>query len=158
MEVIEMVIEEIAIYVLLLAPVYLAAFAGWALLLLPLAFRSGPKYFATLRKGGLFLGCLFLVGMIFHLLWTAIIFKRFYCSIDYAVDFLPFLPPHPGHVTVPCHWRDHMLTPVPYRYTVVAWFVFAIACWLATVALYRLLQRAIRWTQAASFSANEHAA
>lgn len=136
------VAEEIYIYGILLGPVHIAVGALLAIFLTPLLRRSRQAYGRAVGRALLFNGCLLVSGMMFHTLWSEIVFTKLYCNWDYVIDFTPFWPPLREAVTIACTSPSHgTRLPVPYSATFAAWVVFAVASWLAAIALYLVIVR-----------------
>ena len=131
------ILEEVGFYTVLLGPVHILIGIAISVLLMRKLRKGRDAYRRTVGKSWLFLCCVFLSGIIYHILWSNLVFTNLYCNWDYVIDFTPFWPPSRENVTMVCDWHSHDVRyPVAYSTTFAVWVAFATASWITTIAMY----------------------
>ncbi len=100
------------------------------------------RYSARVRKPGLFLAILLVVGDLFGFCWLETIRGHFYNSTDYCgTDFLPFFPITQGEIDSPFADELHGFLGITLTQLHLIWLVFAMGTWGMTIVVYRKMIR-----------------
>lgn len=130
---------ECLLYFALMGLVHLAIFVIGCLVLAALAIRQRGTFLRRVRRFGLFIGLLLVVGSISNGLWSCLIWGRLYFSTDYVFDFSPFWPITQGLIDAPFGDMRGQLLGVSLFQLQLVWLLFAAGTWTATILLYRLI-------------------
>ena len=132
---------ECLIYLWVMGLVHLAVLAIGCLVFAAAATWQPGTFLRRLRRLGLFLGLLLIVGSISNGLWSCSIWGRLYFSTDYVFDFNPFWPITQKVIDTPFGDMRGQLFGVSLFQLQLVWLLFATGTWATTIILFRLICR-----------------
>jgi hypothetical protein len=132
---------ECLLYFAFMGLLHLAALAIGCLICGLVAVRQRGTFLRRVRRLGLFLGLLLVVGSISNGLWSCLVWGRLYFSTDYVFDFSPFWPITRGVIDAPFGEMRGQLLGVSLVQLQLVWLLFAAGTWAVSILLYRLIRR-----------------
>jgi len=129
---------DVAAYLMLAIPLFMAILIVMALVTLPFAyrFRSSFRTIALVSSSGV--ASVFIAGLIGHLYWSEYIWNVVYYSPDYVVDFWMFSPAT-ADIMHPAGWDPgHLIADYTEADMIREWRTVAGACWLLALGLLAL--------------------
>lgn len=129
-------------YPALMSVVHLAILIiGWIVLAVAMKpWRPGASL-DPFKRLGLILALLLIVGSLFHLMWSYLIWGRIYFSADYFVDFTPFWPITQARVDMVFGNTRGQLLGVSLFQLQLVWLFFAAGTWGVTIFLDRSISK-----------------
>jgi len=107
----------------------------------------------AIRRVLLFFTILLLVGAVAQILWTTLIWGRFYYSTDYVFGYMPFLPITQAEIDAPFGTLRGELRGISLTSLNLIWLAFTIPVWILTIHIYR---RRVRGSTAATLPTTCH--
>jgi len=129
---------ECLFYLVPMSVFHFVVFIVGCVVLMAFARKPVGTLMRRIRRFGLFVILLLLVGTLFNGLWSCLIYGRFYSSSDYVFGFIPFWPLYQQWVEIPDGHGQLMSVPLSLH---IFWFLFTAGTWSITVILYRLICR-----------------
>jgi hypothetical protein len=126
-------------YLTIMSVLHLAVFVVGSLLFMALAIRQRGAFLRRVRRLGLFVGLLLVIGSLANGVWSCLVWGRLYFSTDYVFDFSPFWPVTQKLIDAPFGDMRGQLLGVSLFQLQLVWFLFAAATWAVTILLYRLI-------------------
>ena len=128
---------ECLIYFVPFSVVHAIAFIIGSFVIAAFSWRQRSMLIGRIRRFGLFLALLLIVGSLFNGMWSCSVWGRLYYSTDYVLDFTPFWPI--THSLIDMRFGDQrgQLFGVTLTQLNMVWLLFALGTYGVTVLLYR---------------------
>ena len=139
---------ECLFYFVPFSVVHIIAFIVGSFVIAAFSWRERGILIARIRRFGLFLVLLLIVGSLFNGVWSCSVWGRFYYSTDYVLDFTPFWPITQRVIDMPFGDQRGQLFGVTLMQLNMVWLLFALGTYGVTVLLYRAVQHRRCFTHA----------